>query len=177
MKKRNLLLLLLIFSITVFGQNKKILPENIVQFKIKNAGLSVEGSLKGLTGTIVFDPAKLATSSFEVSVDTKTINTGNDSRDGHLKKKDYFDVETYPKISFKSKKIEATKTGYLATGNLTIKDKTKEIPLLFTYTEKNSQGVFTSSFVLNRLDFGVGESSWILSDDVTISLNIKVVNQ
>ncbi len=177
MKKVNFLLLLILFSTAVFGQNKKILPENIVQFKIKNAGLSVDGSFKGLAGTILFDPTKLAESSFEVSIDTKTINTGNSSRDGHLKKKDYFDVDAYPKISFKSKKIEATKTGYMTTGNLTIKGKTKEIPLLFTYTEKNSEGVFTGSFVLNRLDFGVGESSWILSDEATILLNIKVVNQ
>ena len=176
MKKINIVLILLFFSITVFGQNKKIVPENTVQFKIKNAGLSVNGSFKGLAGTIVFYADKLAESFFEVSIDAKTVNTGNNSRDGHLKKKEYFDVETYPKINFKSKKIEATKTGYLTTGYLTIKGKVKEISILFTYTEKNSEGLFTGSFVLNRLDYGVGESSWILSDEVTILLNIKVVN-
>jgi polyisoprenoid-binding protein YceI len=177
MKKRNLILILFLFSTVVLGQNKKIVPENVIQFKIKNAGLSVDGSFKGLSGTIVFDANKPTESSFEVSLDAKTVNTGNNSRDGHLKKKDYFDVETYPKIGFKSKKTEATKTGYLTTGNLTIKGKTKEITILFTYSEKNSEGLFTGNVVLNRLDFGVGESSWILSDEVTILLNIKVLNQ
>ena len=110
-------------------------------------------------------------------IETKTVQTGNNSRDGHLKKKEYFDVETSPEMRFQSKKIEPTKSGYVATGNLTIKGNVKEIKIPFTYSEKDREGIFNGTFVINRLDYGVGVSSWILSDNVTIILKIKVSNE
>ncbi len=177
MKKVMFLSLLLFCSTIVFGQNKKIQPENEILFKIKNSGISVEGKFKGLAGVIIFDTKNIATSLIDVSIDAKTINTDNNTRDGHLKKKEYFDVESFPKILFQSKKIELTKSGYLATGNLTMKGKTKEIKIPFIYSEKGNEGVFNGSFNLNRLDYGVGSSSWILSDNATITLTIKVLNQ
>ena len=177
MKTIKLILLLLLVPITLlFGQNKKIAPENEVLFKIKNSGITIDGKFKGVSGTIFFDPKDISTSSLNVSIETKTVNTGNNSRDGHLKKKDYFDVETFPKITFQSKKIEPTKSGYVATGNLTIKGKVKEIKIPFTYSETGSEGIFNGTFTINRLDYGVGESSWILSDNATITLKIKVSN-
>jgi len=178
MKKFKVTLAVLLFGTTLFGQiNKKIAEGNEVLFKIKNSGLTVDGSFKGLTGKILFDTKNLSESSFDISIETKTVQTGNNSRDGHLRKKDYFDVENFPKISFQSKKIDYTKSGFLVTGNLMIKGKVKEIKIPFTYTEQNKEGIFSGFFKINRLDFGVGESSWILSDEATIELNIKVTNQ
>ncbi len=166
-----------LISSLVSGQAKKILPDNPVAFKIKNAGIKVDGSFTGLKGTLFFNSKELSNAYFDVTIDAATINTGTSARDTHLKKAEYFDVEKYSKISFKSKKIDATKTGYAATGTLSIKGKSKEITIPFTYQEKNNEGVFNGNFTINRLDFGVGESSWILSDEVSILLNIKVVNQ
>ena len=177
MKKEYITVLLLFISTSLFAQSKKIAPENEILFKIKNSGLTVDGSFKGLTGNILFDSKNIATSSFDVNIDTKTIKTGNNTRDGHLKKKEYFDVDNFPSINFKSKKIDLTKSGYLVTGNLTLKGISKEIKIPFTYTENNNGGVFNGSFTINRLDYKVGDSSWILSDDATIVLNIKVLNQ
>lgn len=176
MKKSTLIIPILLFCNLVVGQNKIILPTNEATFKIKNSGLTVDGKLSGFSGTINFDPKNLGTSTLNVSVETKTIDTDNNSRDGHLKKSDYFDVETFPKITFQSKKIELTKSGYLATGNLTIKGITKEIKIPFTYSIQKEEGLFSGSFNINRLDFGVGNSSWILSDTVYISLTIRVSN-
>jgi polyisoprenoid-binding protein YceI len=177
MKKVKIIFLLLAICSSLYGQTKKIAPDNEVQFKIKNSGLTVDGSFKGLMGSIVFDTKDLSKSSFSVNIDATTVHTGNNSRDGHLKKKEYFDVANFPKISFQSKKFDYTKSGFMVTGNLTIKGIVKEIKIPFTYTEKNYEGLFSGSFKINRLDYNVGESSWILSDEATILLNIKVTNQ
>ena len=101
MKKTVLLLVLSLVTAFSFGQSKKIAPESTVQFKIKNAGLTVDGNFKGLEGTINFNSNELTTSTFNVSISSQTVNTNNSGRDGHLKKKEYFDVATYPKINYK----------------------------------------------------------------------------
>ena len=174
MKRTVLILIVCLFSTFAWGQVKKIAPDNKVVFKIKNAGVKVDGSFTGLTGTIVFDPKTLEKSYFDVNLEVKTINTDINARDNHLRKAEYFDAEKYPLISFKSKKIERTKTGFVTTGLLTIKGTIKEIKIPFSYSEANSNGLFNGILTLNRLDYKVGESSWILSDEVTIFLSIKV---
>jgi polyisoprenoid-binding protein YceI len=66
-----------------------------VKFIIKNFGLNVTGEFKGLKGDISFDPDKLSSASFVASVDAATVNTGNGSRDRHLRKEEYLFVEKF----------------------------------------------------------------------------------
>ncbi len=143
-----------------------------VKFVIKNFGIGVDGSFHHLKGTVIFNPDNLKTSSFNVTVDASTVNTGNGSRDGHLKKDSYFDVAKYPKISFISSKIEKTTGGYLATGSFTIKGKSKVVAIPFSAVVKTNGYVFNGQIQINRRDFGVGGSSFILSDNLTLTLNI-----
>src|ERR1700761_4442086 len=82
-----------------------------ITFKIRNFGFTVDGTVSGLQGTIKFDPSNLANAYFDVSVDATTINTGNEMRDGHLKKEDYFDVAHYTRIHFLSTGVTAAKGG------------------------------------------------------------------
>jgi len=173
------LLIFLISSSTFnsFSQTKLIEPNQYVSFKIKNAGLTVDGTIKGLIGTILFDNKNLSQSSLNVSLNATSVNTGNKTRDGHLQKDEYFDGAVHPKITFKSTKIDKTATGFVATGELTIKGVTKIIKLPFNYTENGAGGTFNGTVILDRRDFGVGGSSWIMGDDVSISISIKVLNQ
>lgn len=145
-----------------------------VHFVIKNFGINTGGSFDGLAGSITFDPANLSTASFNVTVDAKTVDTDIEARDNHLRKAEYFDVEKYPKISFKSTKITATnKDGYLYMfGVITIKNVSKEISFPFSQTSKDGGILFKGDFKLNRKEFGVGGSSFSLSDDVSIELSI-----
>ena len=177
MKKRIYILFTFFFPILVAAQSWKINPAGTtIGFVIKNAGISVDGNFKGLSGEINFDNKELSKSFFNVSIDASSVNTDNTKRDAHLKKKEYFDVVTYSKITFKTKSITPGSEGkYIAAGDLTIKGKTKEIKFPFTFTPNASGGTFQGSFTLNRLDFGVGESSWILSDDAMISLVVAVI--
>jgi polyisoprenoid-binding protein YceI len=157
------------------AQAKKIKPESsTIFFVIKNAGISMDGSFGGLKGKIIFNPEKPAETLLDVSIESKTVVTGNNTRDNHLRKEEYFNVKKYPEINFRSKKTEKTTDGYITTGDLTIKGKTKEIKIPFTYSEVQKTGTFRGSFTINRLDYEVGNSSWILSNDVTINLNIEV---
>jgi polyisoprenoid-binding protein YceI len=147
--------------------------ESSVQFRIKNFGFSVTGTFKGLQGNIRFDPNNLAGCRFEVSIDAKTVNTGVDMRDKHLRKSDYFDVENYPQIKFVSVKISpSTKSGTLFIfGKLTIKNVTKDISFPFTAVPAENGYLFKGEFKINRRDFKVGGGSTI-SDNLTVMLSV-----
>lgn len=145
-----------------------------VRFVIKNFGINTGGTFDGLSGNITFDPASLATASFTVSVDAKTVDTDMEARDNHLRKAEFFDVEKYPKLSFRSTKVTTTnKEGYLFMfGVITIKNVSKEVSFPFTQKSKDDGILFEGEFKLNRRDFGVGGKSFSMSDELTVELSI-----
>ena len=161
--------------VTAFGQNYTPTDAGSkVRFVIKNFGINTGGTFEGLAGSVVFDPANLAGASFNVSVDAKSVNTDMEARDNHLRKEEYFDVEKYPKLSFRSTKITTTnKEGYLFMfGVITIKNISKEISFPFKQTSKDGGILFDGEFKLNRLDFGVGGKSFSMSDEISVELSI-----
>jgi polyisoprenoid-binding protein YceI len=145
-----------------------------VHFTIKNFGLKVGGDFTGLKGTIIFNPTELAKASINVSVNSNTVNTGNGSRDKHLKKEEYFDVDKFTTLSFVSTKItQSTIAGrFFVAGNLTIKGVTKAIEFGFSATPAGDTYKFAGEFEINRRDFGVGGSSSVMADKLKVSLNI-----
>jgi polyisoprenoid-binding protein YceI len=144
-----------------------------VKFRIKNLGVNVGGSFTGLQGRIQFDPADPAAATIEATVDVNSINTGIDLRDDHLRSDDYFDAKNFPKIRFVSTKVSGGRSGeYKVTGNLTIKDVTKEISFPFTATPQNGGYIFAGEFKINRRDYKVGGSSVTLSDNLTVLLSV-----
>lgn len=170
---------ILFLFVAFLGTSKaqKLLPfdeGSSVKFSIKNFGFSTSGNFTGLKGNIQFDAGNITAANFVVSVDTKTINTGNNARDNHLRKDDYFDVAKFPLILFTSVSVskDAGSTGYIMSGRITIKDVTKQITFPFTAIVQNNGYLFTGSFSLNRRDFGVGGNSMVLADNLQVSLNI-----
>ncbi len=145
-----------------------------VHFVIRNFGLKTGGDLSGLAATIAFDPAKLNSSHMEATVNTSTIDTDNSSRDSHLKKSDFFDVQTYPTIKMVSTGFKNTnkKDTYQFNGDLTIKGVTKPLSFFFTVTKKDNGTMYSGDFQINRRDFGLGGDSISMSDYVNVSLNI-----
>ena len=143
-----------------------------VTFKIKNAGINVNGSFGGFKGKILFDPNNLAGSKFIGIVQAGTVSTKNRGRDRHLRKSDYFDVAQYPTIKMKSTKITKSGGKYYADFQLTIKGKTKKYKVPFNFSQKGNQGTFNAYFEINRRDFGVGGGSLILSKTAKITLNV-----
>ena len=165
----------LLCIVNAFGQNyTPVDAGSKVRFVIKNFGINTGGTFEGLAGSIIFDPANLAGASFSVSVDAKSVDTDLEARDNHLRKEEYFDVEKYPKITFRSTKITTTnKEGYLFMfGVITIKNISKEISFPFKQTSKDGGILFEGEFKLNRLDFGVGGKSFSMSDELNVELSI-----
>ena len=170
-----LLSLTFLFAVlfTVNAQQYKPVDEKSeVMFTVKNFGFNTPGSLKGLKGSIKFNPSDIVASSFNVSVDVNTINTGVDARDSHIKKEEYFNAEKFPLISFISTKITKSQDSYTVTGNLTIKGVTRSISFPFTVQSQDNSLVFSGNFTINRKDFDVGGSSAVLSNTVDVSLKV-----
>jgi polyisoprenoid-binding protein YceI len=146
-----------------------------VSFKIKNFGSTVDGSFKGLKGTIHFDVSNVSNAIFDVTINAATINTGIGMRDSHLRKPDYLNVADFPTIRFVSGKVEESGKANerIVTGKLTIKKTTKEISFPFQYSEANGVLKFTGAFTINRIDFGVGGNSFSLADELTVMLDVR----
>jgi polyisoprenoid-binding protein YceI len=171
-------LIILVFSIitSIIGVAQTQVPvahNSKVLFKIKNFGLNVNGSFSGLAGKILFDPANPTGGSMDVSIDANTVNTGNNMRDNHLRKDEYFDVKTYPRIHFVSTRIEGTTRpgSFIARGRLTIRNTTKDVVIPFTASPVTSGFVLKGEFKINRRDFGVGGNNTI-SDNLLVCLEV-----
>ena len=145
-------------------------------FSIKGLlGSAVTGTLDITKSDIKFDAAAPATADIMAVVSVGSINTGNSKRDNHLKTADYFDAASYPEITFKSVAISKTADGqFIASGNLSIKKITRHIDIPFSFTPSGNSAVFKGSFVIKRTDFGVGEKSMLMGNEVTINLSIPV---
>ena len=146
-------------------------------FIIKNFGISTGGDFSGLKGQIEFNPDELNKSKFYVTVNAGTIDTDNNARDSHLRKEEYFDVAKYPLLLFSSTRVtKSSITGrFYMFGNLTIKGITKAVEFGFSATPNNKGYIFNGEFSINRRDFGVGGSSFSMSDNLKIVLTINAV--
>jgi polyisoprenoid-binding protein YceI len=142
-----------------------------VEFKIKNMGFTVNGTM-GVNSIELKQPSADATTwSIEGSAEPATISTGINLRDKHLKKADYFDAGNYPAIRLQSTAIASKgKNTYEGKFNLTIKTITKVIIIPFTIIKNNQSINLEGEFNINRLDYKLGEESSILADDVKIKI-------
>lgn len=174
---KHFLSFLFIICSTYFSIGQHFVPKDDgseVKFRIKNFGVNVSGTFKGLEGKISFDSTNLSNTHFDVSVQTNTINTGIDQRDNHLQQEEYFDVKKYPTIHFVSTSITtSTNKDYLFVfGKLTIKEVTKEISFPFKAVPKGEDLLFEGEFTLNRRDYNVGGGSITMSDNLIVQLSV-----
>lgn len=163
-----------------------------VGFKVTHLMVSkVRGHFDTFEGTIQLDPSDVTKSSVEVSIDVASINTGNEDRDKHLRSPDFFDAETYPRITFKSTSVEKSgDSSYIATGNLTIRDTTRTVALPFEMSGPITDpwgntriGIEIEPVTIDRQDYGVSWSKAmdaggvVVSDDVTMDLAAEAVKK
>jgi polyisoprenoid-binding protein YceI len=157
-------------------------------FQIRHLVTQVRGKFTDYKGTIQVDPAKMTNSTVELAIKAASIDTGNADRDKHLRSADFFDVEKFPEITFKSKSIKATgKDEYAVTGTFTMHGVSKEItlPVTFGGTAKdpwgNQRAGFSTTTTLNRKDYGIvwnkalDTGGALLGDDVKVSIDLETV--
>ena len=158
-----------------------------IGFRVKHMGLvDVPGYFRDFTGTVNYDAKDVTKSTVEFMAKTTSVDTGVAPRDNHLRTKDFFEVETYPEMTFKSTKIEKKGKGLMITGDFTMKGVTKSISFPFNvvgFLKDAKSGATrmgaTAETVINRRDFGVNygtnlpNGTAMLSDNITVVLNIE----
>lgn len=144
-----------------------------IKFTIKNAGISVDGMFKKFDAVVKYDPQNPSASSFSGTINVSSLSTGIDMRDEHLLDEDYFSAKSYPNITFGSSSISKLSDGRLkVTGKLTMKGTTKSIEMIVKPTKSGDTWYFETTLTLDRLDFGVGEDSWVMGDDVYCTIKV-----
>jgi len=160
----------------------------MAEFKVRHMMISnVKGHFSKVSGELSLDESNISNSSIQASIEAASIETRDDQRDAHLKSADFFDVEKYPLLSFKSDKIK--QNGELSVeGDLTIHGVTRRVTFDIegpTPPTKdpwgNTRVAISGSTKINRKDFGLTwnaalETGGILvGDEVTINLDVEFV--
>ena len=163
---KKLLISLSFVALSMFGftQNSSI------DFVIRNLGINVDGFFKTFSVTTKFDDANNL-EDFSGEVKANSIETGIDSRDEHLLEEDYFHVSKYPLITLDVAELyKKPNNTYSAKVNLRIKGKSKQFTIPLKVEISDLQRKITSEFQINRKDFGVGGSSFVMSKTVKIKV-------
>ena len=158
-----------------------------VGFSARHLGLSkVRGLFTRFAGEVEGDPSDLTTASGRFEVEMDSVDTGSPDRDAHLKSADFFDVEKYPKMTFVSRSITKNGDDYKVTGDLTIKDVTREVTLdlepggetIDPYGNRKVGGTLTGS--INRTEWGLtwnvplDSGGWLVSEKIGLEIDLQV---
>lgn len=182
-----MMLVVLMAVTTAFAQTEswKIDPaHSAAQFAVRHMGIStVRGQFQKLSGTVSYDAKDVSKSAVDVTIEAGSVDTRVEMRDNDLRSANFFDVQKYPTITFKSKKVEAAGEGKLkVTGDLTIHGVTKEVVLEVegpTAAVKDPRGNLhmgaSGTTKVNRKDFGVSGASAMVGDEVSITLDVELV--
>lgn len=151
-------------------------------FSVRHMGIStVRGRFTDVSGTILFDAAAPEKGSVTAVIKSASINTDNATRDKHLNTPDFFDTAKYPEIKFQSASIRhESGDKYVAVGNLTIKDVTRQVEIPFTLAVgKGMKGEprlgVEGSLSINRFDYHVSydPTGMGVSKEVKIDLSVE----
>ena len=160
-------------------------PHSFIGFKVKHNGLiEVPGFFRDFTGKINYDATDVTKSFVEFTAKATSVDTGVGARDNHLRTKDFFEVEKYPEITFKSTKIEKKGKNWLVTGDFTMKGVTKSISIPVQIAgflpggERSGPRVgVTGETIINRRDYGVNYDAKLPSGIMAVDDNVKIVLQ
>jgi polyisoprenoid-binding protein YceI len=178
-----------LFAVSAFAADNFVVDKmhSEATFQVRHLVSRVSGKFDDFAGAISVDEANPGVSSVEFTIKTPSIDTGVADRDKHLRSADFFEVEKYPEITFKSTSIKPTsrKNVYDVTGTFTMHGVTKTITLPVEFLgfikdpRGNTRAGFSAHTVLNRKDYGIvwnrtlDSGSTLLSDDVDVTVNIE----
>jgi polyisoprenoid-binding protein YceI len=162
---------------------------SIIGFSIRHLEIAwVEGRFKDFKGAIHFDEKDVTKSSVEFTAKVESIDTGVEPRNKHLRTADFFDVEKFPEMTFKSTRVERKgKDGYVLHGDLTLKGVTKQVALPFTVTGAikdpwgNTRFGVQAQTKIDRRDYGITWGKALenggldVGNEVTIELQLEAV--
>ena len=153
-----------------------------VEFAVKHMMMAtVKGRFSGLEGEVRLSDADPASSSVEVRIDTRTIDTRVEQRDAHLRSADFLDVETYPEIVFRSRRVEPTgERTFRVVGDLTIRDVTREVVLEAREEGRGrdpwggERAGFSASTRIKRGDYGLKWNQALETGGVLVGEEVRI---
>lgn len=161
-----------------------------IGFTVKHMVVAkVNGKFADFSGEVNFDPENVESAKVKGVVQAKSVDTGNEARDNHLRSSDFFDADNHPEIVFESTKISKSGDGFVATGNLTMRGVTKEIEIPFVVVGPindpwgGTRVGIEGSTTINRLDWGVAwdkaieSGGLIVSHEVVLRLNAELIKK
>jgi polyisoprenoid-binding protein YceI len=157
-----------------------------LSFAVTHLGISeITGAFKSFEVSVTANEANFSDAVFDLSVDVASIDTEVEKRDNHLRSPDFFEAEKFPKMTFRSKSIEAAgKDRYKLTGDLTMHGQTKPVEMNLWYrgtatNQKNTTAGFQLTGTLKRSDFGIGAKfpGPMISDEVAIKADGEFIKQ
>jgi polyisoprenoid-binding protein YceI len=141
----------------------------------------VGGRSTKFAGTLHLDDGDLTRWVVEASIDTSSIDTGTPQRDAHLRSADFFDVEKFPQLWFRSQRIEErVGTRYRVTGELTIRDVTREVSLDVELDGRardalgNERIAFVANASIDRKDFGLKRNQMLEAGGVLVGGRVDI---
>ncbi|MBD9468728.1 YceI family protein [Pseudoxanthomonas sp. PXM01] len=151
-------------------------PGSTLVFASNYQGETFTGKFGGFATTLSFDPAQLATSKLDVTIQLAGTQTGNGDRDGTLTSSDFFNVAKFAQARYTATKFRSLGGNqYAADGTLSLRGVSKPVTLTFTWTP-GAQPVLAGKATVKRLDFGVGGGDWAdtstIPNDVAISTRV-----
>lgn len=189
MKKLTIFLAMIAFAVSSFAQTRwKVDPyHSSLNFTIKHSGISmVNGKFTDYTGTLTTDGEALTNAQFDFTVQVKSINTNVEPRDNHLRSADFFEVEKFPEMTFKSTRVSKSDKSdqYTLHGKLTIKGVTKDVTadLYYGGTAKSDQGEkigMKATTTINRFDYNINYDPTAsgIGKDVHIEVHLQFARQ
>lgn len=197
MKRTHTLFFAIVFILTLVSTSFaaasqwKIDPAHSgIYFGIRHIYSTVKGYFNDFDGVILFDPANLKESRFDFTVKVNSINTNISKRDGHLQSGEFFDVEKYPVMTFKSNAISHSEGNqYTLEGTLTVKDvsQTITVPLTFFGSKphpanpKLEVAGFETRMEIDRLAYHVGNGKFfqmgVAGKEVKVLITIEATRE
>jgi polyisoprenoid-binding protein YceI len=153
-----------------------------VGFAVRHLGFSkVRGSFEKFDGTIQLDPEDLSTFRADATIDASTINTGDAKRDEHLRSGDFFEVETYPELTFKATNVkDVSGSSFTILGDLTMHGVTKTVELKGEFLGSgvdpwgNQKIAVEAKTTINRKDFGLNWNAALETGGVLVSEKVEL---
>ena len=154
------------------------------QFSVRHLGIStVRGAFTKVSGSVTYDPANPGKTVIDVTIDANSVDTRVERRDNDLRSPNFFDAAKFPTLTFKSKHTEANGAGRLkVTGDLTIHGVTKEVVLEVEGPSEpmkdprgNQHMGASASTKINRQDFGVSADKGMVGDDISIMIDVELI--
>jgi len=151
-----------------------VLPkQSSIGFEFRQMGVPVKGGFKRFIAEMAFDPARPEAARAKIEIDLASIDAGSSEADEESAGKLWFNRSAYPKATFVSREVRALGNNrFELRGTLTLKGKSRDMDIPVTYQAGKNASTFDGSFVLKRLDFGIGEGMW--ADVATVANEVQV---